>query len=235
MIVAHTYDASLAKRLLPLIKDNRWEDLTAVLNTLSNAQFRTAGTMLGASLTDELTDEKYWDFFRTMTAYNAKAFLGTLLKQVARRQQDATLSLQSDSAFKALGALSQSEIDVQKTLSALLPLMKSPEEAEGLFRSLNVTDYSKRIAPLLRTTTVPCAFLLLRALKYVEHDRLLLIRATHFIMSRGDSLSFNLASLLKTYFALEEVKGTFSLSLHPYELSRMEQSYPAFAEAMSRQ
>lgn len=75
-------------------------------------------------------------------------------------------------------------------------------------------------------------FLLLRALRYVEHDRALLIRTCYFLMKAGDALSFNMAALLRTYFALEEVRGTFSLSLKPYELARIEQSYDAFLQAV---
>lgn len=235
MITAHSYDASLAKRLVPLLQSSNWNELLALLDSLSNAQFRTAGIMLGGRLTDDFPDESYWPFFSALVTHNARAFLGTLLKQVIRRLENRSLSLDNEYAVDALRILSSNEINVQKTLAALLPLMSNPEEAERLFQNLKVTDYTKRIAPLLKTSNTPCAFLLLRALKYVEHDRNLLIRTTHYIMSKGDAFSFNLASLLKTYFALEEIKGTFSLRLQPYELSRIEQSYQAFSEAMNQQ
>jgi hypothetical protein len=52
-------------------------------------------------------------------------------------------------------------------------------------------------------------------------------------MKRGDSQSFNLASLLRLSFGLEEVRGTFSLSLEPYQLSRVEQNYDAFVQVMT--
>lgn len=235
MINVHSYDTSIAMKLKPLVEEGKWPELCGFLNTLSNAQFRTAGIMLGSSLTDALPDEKYWPFFSAMTSYSARAFLGTLLKQVAQRLLKGTLSLQNPFAVKSLQRLSCNEIDVQKSLAALLPLMKSPEEIEELFTNLSVKDYSKRIAPLLKTTTIPCAFMLMRALKYMEHDRILLIRTTHYLIKRGDSLSFNLASILKTFFALDEVHGTFSLQLQPYELARIEQSYQAFHDAMRLQ
>lgn len=235
MINVHSYDTNLAIKLRPLIEEYKWSELCDVLNTLSNAQFRTAGVMLGGSLSDKLPDEIYWSFFSAMISYNVRAFLGTLLKQVVQRLQNGTLSIHSEAAVQSLHRLSSNDIDVQKTLSALLPLMNTPEEIEELFTNLNVTDYSKRMAPLLKTTTIPCAFMLLRTLKYMEHDRLLLIRTTHYLMKRGDSLSFNLASLFKTFFALDEVRGTFSLQLQPYELARIEQSYQAFYNTISLQ
>jgi hypothetical protein len=54
----------------------------------------------------------------------------------------------------------------------------------------------------------------------------------YFLMKRGDALSFNLASLMKEYFGLEEMKGTFSLRLKPFELARLETSYRAFCDKM---
>lgn len=235
MINVHSYDTSLAIKLKPLIEDGKWAELCDVLNSLSNAQFRTAGVMLGGSLTNQLPDEAYWPFFSAMIKYNDRAFLGTLLKQVVQRLQNNTLSLQHPAAIKSLDQLCCNDIDVQKTLSALLPLMDTPEKIDELFSNLRVTDYSKRIASLLKTSTIPCAFMLLRTLKYMEHDRLLLIRTTHYLMKRGDSLSFNLASLFKTCFALDEIHGTFSLQLQPYELARIEQSYKAFYDVIRLQ
>jgi hypothetical protein len=41
-----------------------------------------------------------------------------------------------------------------------------------------------------------------------------------------------MASLLRLSFGLEEVRGTFSLSLEPYQLARIEQSYDAFLQTM---
>jgi hypothetical protein len=52
-------------------------------------------------------------------------------------------------------------------------------------------------------------------------------------MKRGDGLSFNLASLIKAYFGLDELKGTFSLRLKPYELARIESSYKAFCDKIA--
>ena len=70
--------------------------------------------------------------------------------------------------------------------------------------------------------------MLLQALHYVEQDRAFLIKVAYYIMSRGDSFSFNVASLIKSIYGLDELKGTFSLRLQPFELSRIEKSYEAF-------
>jgi len=81
---------------------------------------------------------------------------------------------------------------------------------------------------------MPVFYVLFHTLKYVEHDRSILIRTVYFLMKRGDDRSFNFASLLRSYFGLEEVKGTFSLKIEPYQLARLEGSYEAFSQSISR-
>lgn len=41
-----------------------------------------------------------------------------------------------------------------------------------------------------------------------------------------------MASLIREYFGLDEVKGTFSLRLRPYQLSHIETSYESFLDIM---
>ena len=53
------------------------------------------------------------------------------------------------------------------------------------------------------------------------------------LMRRGDALGFNLASLLKAYYGLDALKGTFSLNIQPYQLARLSADYRAFCQAMN--
>ena len=41
------------------------------------------------------------------------------------------------------------------------------------------------------------------------------------------------ASIVKVAFGLDELSGTFSLRLQPYQISRLEQSYEAFCQSMA--
>lgn len=97
-----------------------------------------------------------------------------------------------------------------------------------------VDDGEPRLPYLLRINTLPAGYALFRATKYVDHNRPLLLRLTYFLMKRGDALGFNLASLLRTTYGLDEVSGVFSLRIEPYQLARIENSYKAFCEAMRR-
>ena len=45
-------------------------------------------------------------------------------------------------------------------------------------------------------------------------------------------LAFNMASILAAYFGLGQLPGTFSLTLSPYELSRLDASYEPFRKLL---
>lgn len=221
------YNPMIASRLRTIADGRQWYLLTGYLDGLSNAQFRTAGYLLGEEILPGLDSEEFWEVTTLLYNYNAKAFLVTCMKAAAGRVGELRLP-----AAEALwNKLEGNEIDASKTLQTLLPAIRDDVElARFLLNKMVSGDAEKRIAVLLRADTPAAAFLLLEALRRVEHNRSLLVRTTYFLMKRGDSLSFNLASLFRAFFGLEEVRGTFSLHLQPYELSRLETSYEAFKE-----
>lgn len=216
------------------------EQLLSYLGGLSNSQFRNASRVLGERLLVDAGKGVFWQVFRILFLHDRKAYLGTVLKALVSRI--ANLGAKADpSVLEEAGLWDEdfvcvcaelTETDRKKVLMALLPLFESPSDVERLFLQCGMKESSAWIPYLLQISSKPCAYLLLKALRYVEHDKALLIRTCHFLMKRGDGQSFNMASLLRLSFGLEEVRGTFSLSLEPYQLARIEQNYDAFLQVM---
>ena len=172
-----------------------------------------------------LEKEDFWSLLTLLYNYNAKAFLVTCMKAAAQRVGE----FGDAEAERVWRLLSENEIDAQKALLTLLPVMKEDvEQAQHMLNVMIGNRAEKLINILLRVDTPAAAFLLLRAMRQVEHDHDLLVRATYYLIKRGDALSFNLASLFKAYFGLDEVRGTFSLRIEPFELARLETNYEAF-------
>lgn len=216
------------------------EQLLAYLAEMSNAQFRNASRVLGERLLPSVDNDVFWPLFRALFLSDRKAYLGTLLKalvlRLSPRGTEVSTSILQESGIWTSEFVSVchelTDTDRKKVLLSLLPLFSSPSDVERLFLQCGLKDGSAWIPYLLQVQSKPCYFLLLKALRYVEHDKPLLIRTCHFLMKRGDGLSFSMASLLRLSFGLEEVRGTFSLSLEPYQLARVEQSYEAFLQTM---
>ena len=207
------------------------EELVRLLDSFSRSEQRTAGYMLGERLLLDCPADLYWQITEALVRYNSKAYLITLMKTFLVRMERGTASL-SDKPFAKLVA-TFNDIERQKVALLLLPALASPEQVEQLFRLMGIGKGREQMVYLVRIDTLPCLFLLLRSLRYIEHDRRELLQVARQLMKRGTGSSFNLASIIKVAFGLEELNGTFSLNLQPYQIARLEQSYEAFCGSVS--
>ena len=207
------------------------EELVRLLDSFSRSEQRTAGYMLGERLLLDCPADLYWQITEALVRYNSKAYLITLMKTFLVRMERGTAFL-SDKPFAILAA-TFNDIERQKVALLLLPALASPEQVEQLFRLMAIGKGREQMVYLVRIDTLPCLFLLLRSLRYIEHDRRELLQVARQLMKRGTGSSFNLASIIKVAFGLEELNGTFSLNLQPYQIARLEQSYEAFCGSVS--
>ncbi len=216
--------------LAPLVQARDWQGLSAYLGSLSHSQFRTAGYVLGERIGPELGDKEFWELAGVLTAMNGRAFLVTMLKSALVRGVDTNSEGFRPFCLQVRG----NAVDRQKTIVRLLPAIGSTEGIESLFAMLGVPAGAERVPYLLRVDTLPASYALFVALRFAELDRPLLVRTLRSLVRKGDNRSFNLASLLKTYFGLDEVTDVFARPVAPYELSRIAGSYKAFVEALER-
>lgn len=224
------YSVQIDRRVRPLVAEVDYPALFELLDSLSHSQFRTAVYMIGERYALELSKDAFWRLFATLLQKDSKAFLVVMLKALSERMGKGTASV-TDDGFAYLCSL-MNELDRQKTLQFLLPYLRDDEQVRELFQCFSM-EANEWIPYLIKVNTLPCAFVLFSSLRYIEHERDYLVRIAYYLMKRGDGLSFNLASLMKAYFGLEELKGTFSLQLKPFELARLETSYKAFCEKMA--
>ena len=80
MISEKHYNPAVFAKLSVLAQSDSDSLLTAWLSTLSNASFRTAGYMLGERIMQTVPVDRFWQLFRSLVAYNTRAFLVTMLK-----------------------------------------------------------------------------------------------------------------------------------------------------------
>ncbi|MBQ2299970.1 MAG: hypothetical protein II279_00640 [Bacteroidaceae bacterium] len=224
------YSKTIEQHLLQPLKDADSEGLVRLLSSFSRSEQRTAGYMLGERLLLDCPTELYWQMTEALVCYDSKAYLITLMKTFLLRLSRGTASL-SDVPFGRLAA-GFNEVERQKVALFLLPELEQPKQVEQLFQLLGLAKGREQLVYLIRVDTLPCLFLLLRSLRYVEHDRAEVLKVARQLMKRGSGSSFNLASIVKVAFGLDELSGTFSLRLQPYQIARLEQSYEAFCQSV---
>jgi hypothetical protein len=230
------YHPLLLQRLRALFEAGDWEALKSYLTGLSNAHFRTAGYLIGERLMPQTSEDVFWEVMRELILWQPKAFTVTLGKAAQLRLQQGSLSF-NDTGFKQLSealATPKRTLDRQKLLLLWLPVISDPQKMESLLQDFGIDQPRRQVEFLLRTDNLAASFLLLRALRFEEHDREYLTTVCRQVMRRGDSLSFNLASLLRTYFDLPDIRGTFSLTLQHYELSRLDTDFEVFKRIVTK-
>lgn len=224
------YSKTIELHLLPFVQAGDAAGLVSWLDSSSRSEQRTAGYMLGERLLLDCSSEVYWKMTEALVHYDSRAYLITLMKAFLLRLEQGTASL-SDKPFARLAA-TFNEVERQKVALLLLPALQTPKQVEQLFSVLGIVKGREQMVYLVRIDTLPCLFLLLRSLRYIEHDRKEVLQVARQLMKRGTGGSFNLASIIKVAFGLDELSGTFSLRLQPYQISRLEQSYEAFCESV---
>lgn len=224
------YSKTIEQHLLQPLKEADSDGLVRLLSSFSRSEQRTAGYMLGERLLLDCPVELYWQMTEALVSYDSKAYLITLMKTFLLRLSRGTASL-SDVPFGRLAA-GFNEVERQKVALLLLPELEHPKQVEQLFQLLGLAKGREQLVYLIRVDTLPCLFLLLRSLRYVEHDRAEVLKVARQLMKRGSGSSFNLASIVKVAFGLDELSGTFSLRLQPYQIARLEQSYEAFCQSV---
>lgn len=225
------YSKSIEQKLLPSVATGDAEELLSLLDSFSRSEQRTAGYMLGERMLTDVPTELYWQLTSALVRHDSRAYLITLMKTFLVRLSRGTASL-SDQPFVRL-ASEFNAIEQQKVALLLLPELRTPQMVEELFTVMGIAKGREQMVYLVRIDTLPCLFLLLRSLRYIEHDRTEVLKVARQLMKRGTGMSFNLASIIKVAFGLDELSGTFSLRLQPYQIARLEQSYEAFCQSVS--
>lgn len=230
----------LKAQLAVFIRKGKAEALRDYLLSLRNADFRLAGAVLaekalwGESLQGADIAADFWKMAAVLVAANSRAFLGTMLKAAA--------ALGLTTPTETFAEVCTTAVDCRKALEALLPYALDPAAVNALLLQFRAEETPEEKAGaaiwvetlLFKVGTAPAYFVLFNLLKQHEDDAAYLRRFGVELIRKGDKRSFNLASIVKEYFGLPALPGTFSLSLKPYELSRLDTNYSTFLTILNR-
>jgi len=230
------FNPAINSKLKALATYKDWNGMLVYLRSLSNSGFRTASYLLAERILIALGNEDYWACFDIVARSDMKAFLMTFLKAAVANYKSGTLSFDNP-VFIAFAEATQAQVqslDRQKTLRTILPILLTPSEANCVLnafcgelaeRQINYIIQSAESKPLYYVM-----FKRLQSLDNVEH----VANALSLVMKRSTPLAFNFVSISRLYFGVEGMPGHFSLTLQPYELSRLESNYDDFISILTR-
>ncbi|EJX01399.1 hypothetical protein EVA_10491 [gut metagenome] len=230
MVNIRRHHPVLLNRLQQCFEAGDADALLTQLNQLSAADFRTAGYLLANSLLPAYP-HLFWDFFLHIVPLRPKAFLVTFLKAATELYRKDPERLDFD-ALRIYATKYANPIDTRKCLENLLPVLASVAELEQLLQLFTPLTPAVQTAQLLKAGTPPCYFLLFRHLQHTDESKDSLRTYCIYLMKRGNSIAFNMAVILQTFFDLPPLPGSFSLNLEPYELSRLNESFESFNKVL---
>lgn len=230
MTIVHRHNPLLKNKLLQLSEAADADKLQGCLSALSATDFRTAGFLLANEVLPSLQNEQFWPLFFYIVPTNSKAFLGTFLKGASALYRSGRLQLPG--ASLKLFAEKCTAIDTRKCLETLLPLLKTTQEVAVLCSAFFGNNMQQSIPFLMKAHTIPSFYQLFLLLKMSEPEEV--EQSAQALLRMGDELSLKMASVLKHYFALDNISALYALRIEVYELSRLDNGYEFFHKMLTK-
>lgn len=221
----------MRERVVRLVEMRDWEGLAQLMDSLSNMEFRRLERVVREEVLTRLTNGLFWETLLHIIIYKRAAFLSGIIA-VEHLAKDGTLDFRNEHARRLYEHLRTTSPDsVVKLGNMAAPLMQTEGQTEEMFRAFHIDNEVTRLSILLKVNSPLAYYLIFKTLKQVE-DKVIARKCCMVIIKRGDDKAFNMASLIKTYFGLDDLPARFSLTIEPYELSHIDKDFDTFLHVL---
>ena len=220
------------ENILTLISTKDWDGLYQQFQSASNADFRRMETLVRERVMPQLSNTEFWEAYLHLLMYRRQAFLPCILGVAGLAKADALDVDCKEAKEVASWIQGHTPESAAKIVRMAIPLLTTANQIEGFLRLFEYHDERDCVTVLVKESTPYAYYVLFNVLRRAADNRQLLVAVCQAIMKKNDDMSFNMASLLRSYFDLNEIKSTFSLQIEPYELSYIEQSYDNFLHVL---
>lgn len=218
-----------------MVRMGKWNDMFQYLNHLSNSNFKSAKFILESDVLLLAPSSVFWEASCRLVEYRPKAFLNSVAKvaknRLARGNWEPDFTAFADIARCLEG--DEARLARYRFIRYLLPLLSTEKDINRLFDIFDVSTLKMRVTFLCEVPFPLHFFLLFNLLRKADNHELA-SDCCRLLMKQRDDLSYNMASLLKGYFDLKDVRGVFSLRLQPYEFGYLESSFPTFEKTIRK-
>ncbi len=210
------------------LEEGRFDQLRTILGHMSNMEFRRMERVVREDILPSLPNEKFWTALRHLIIYRRQAFLSSIMA-VERLAKEKTLDFDNEDARQLYGHLVTTCPEaIDKLQSMALPLLHTEEQIDGLFRCFHTDDPRKRTALLLKAESPLTYYVLFKNLRQIPDHQELVRKCSVYIMKRNNDMAFNMASIMRSYFGISDLRSNLSLHIEPYEHSLLDRSYETF-------
>lgn len=221
-----------SERIMQYISTRDWQGMSRMLDSLSNMEFRLMEHAVRSSVLPHLDNDLFWESLLHLIIYKRPAFIAgvTSCEHLVKAN---TLDFTNES-IKALSQhLSATNPEsLKKIANMLLPILKSEAQVQAMFTAFHLDDEIARIGSLLKVDTPLSYYLIFKSLKMLD-DRVIARKCCTVIMKRNNDMAFNAVSLIKTYWAIDDLPARFSLNIEEYELSFIDRNFANFERILN--
>lgn len=215
------------------IEKRNQELVHSTLARLTNMELKRTEQSVRESLLPSLPNELFWEAMLALVKFRRQAFISGIMA-VETLAKNGTLDFECEEAI----ALSEymhtcCPESIDKLVSMALPKMQTEMQMDGLFQCFRVDNPRTRIALLLKSESPLAYYVLFKSLKHIPDQKDIVRKCCIYIMKRNNDMAFNMASIMRTYFGIDDLKSHLSLRIEPYELNLIDRSYETFFDFLN--
>jgi len=216
---------SLRDNIEGLLAQENWDGLDVLLRRLSNSEFRRAERIVRDEILANMDNSSFWASYRFFVLYRPQAFL-PCISNIKHLASDGSLNFKNNDVAEISKSLSKANIG--KLLGMAIPHLVTEQQFDELFNAFDFRSGSGCASLLIRHDTPLCYYMLFKTLVRHHDDRALILKCCHYLLKQNNDLAYNMASILRSYFGLHEIKIHLSLKIEPYEINYLDKSADTF-------
>ncbi|MGN1214020.1 MAG: hypothetical protein ACI4TR_03900 [Bacteroidaceae bacterium] len=231
------FDSVIYNQLSAIANSAEWDAMSDYLNRLNNSAFRTASYVLAERVLPELDNDNFWKCFSAIVPGDAKVYLVTFLKAAKKKYEAGELNFLATDfmAFAESVRQRDAQIDRQKSLLMILPLLRTVKEVENVLNAFCGSSHELKIKYLiLAQESIPGYYVLFQEFRRGDFSSTQIERFLIRVLGRATRYAFNFVVITKEYFGLPNNGRLFSLVIQSYEISRLEKSFEDFKKILTR-
>lgn len=219
-------------RITQYINSRDFKGMNRMLATLSNMEFRRVETNVRSSILPSLDNDLFWEALLHLIIFKRAAFI-TGAAAIEHLAKNDSLNFANEHVKGIYEHLKETNPEsIAKIANITMPHLLNEQQVEDMFSAFHIDNEISRLSILLKTESPLSYYLIFKSLKMLD-DRLVARKCCQVIMKRNNDMAFNVVSLIKTYFAIENLPARFSLNIAEYELSHIDRDYDTFLNILN--
>lgn len=218
--------------MLQFIRSHDWDGMNKMLDSLSNMEFRRMERVMREEVLIKLENDVFWETLLHIIIYKRTAFISGVVA-IEHLADDGTLRFNGKDVEGLYAHLKETHPQsIVKICNMIIPHLRTEQQMGDMFKTFHIDNHITQLSILLKVDSSISYYMIFKALKLIE-DKVVARKCCMAIIKRHNDMAFNMVSLIKTYFGLDDLPAHFSLNVEQYELSHIDRDFDTFMNILN--